>query len=200
MQFPNNINQRVPSRSLLRNKLQINLPKSISQEPLREPHHKQRVRVASASKNRVFINKLKSHRSALQYIQILPHVPIPQLNQGVKSVFGHVQLFMLSNKLDPDPGELSRQGHEPEPCAATLQGGDDFGHVIADEAKTGRFRVLFYYAAQSELRGVRHRVSFVEDYEFDALGHDLLRACEVFYLLADHVDPAVVRGVELETH
>jgi hypothetical protein len=83
---------------------------------------------------------------------------------------------------------LGRQRGEPKAGAATLQGGNDFGHVIANQAEARVPGVLFNDAAQGELGVVRHGVGFVENNELDARGKELLRAGEFFDFVANDLE------------
>lgn len=50
--------------------------------------------------------------------------------------------LLLYDVLQPRHHQLRGEGAEAEPRAAGLQGGDDLGEVVADEAKAGVFRKL----------------------------------------------------------
>ena len=61
-------------------------------------------------------------------------------------------------------------------------------------------REILLTASQGELGGRGHGVALVEDDKLDAAAHELLSAAETFDLVADHVDAAVVTGVQLQRH
>lgn len=48
-------------------------------------------------------------------------------------------LFFFHNMFQAGNHEFRRQGTESEPCTPGLQGGDDLGQIVTDEAKSGIF-------------------------------------------------------------
>ena len=90
-----------------------------------------------------------------------------------------------------------RQRREAEPRAATLHRGHDLVDVVADDAKAHVLRILLDNAAEGRLGGGGHHVGLVEDDELVALREQRARFREVLDLLADDVDAAVIRRVQL---
>lgn len=109
---------------------------------------------------------------------------------------------------------LALQRSESKPCAAALQGGDNFGNVIANETKASVLGVLFNDPTECELRVRCHGVGFVKDNKFNIgrrsirstvafrcrLLKELLRPGKFFDFVANHVNASCVTGVELQGH
>jgi hypothetical protein len=77
------------------------------------------------------------------------------------------------------------QGRKAKSRASTLQGGNDFTHVVANEAKASVFGVLFNDATKGKLRIVRHGIGFVENDELDTAVEELASTSKFFDFIAN---------------
>lgn len=73
-----------------------------------------------------------------------PVIPNPNLHYTQSprprlSCFSIYLLFFFDNMFQAGNHEFRSQGTESEPCAPGLQGGDDLGQIVTDEAKSGIF-------------------------------------------------------------
>ena len=86
---------------------------------------------------------------------------------------------------------------EPETCTPALYRRRDFVDVVAYYAKPDVLGILFDHTAESRLGRSGHHVCFVEDDELEPRRVERPRLREVFNLLTNHIDPAVIGGVQL---
>ena len=70
-------------------------------------------------------------------------------------------LFILDNANKPLFHLHNWEWREPESRAATLDGGDDFIHIIANNAEPDILGILLYDATQGRLGLLSHHVCFV---------------------------------------
>lgn len=84
------------------------------------------------------------------------------------------------------------QRREAEPCASTLNRGNDLVDVVADNAEPNVLGVLLDYTAQGRLCCGSHHVRLVQNDEFEALGEQGTRLCEILDLLPYNVNATVV--------
>lgn len=70
-------------------------------------------------------------------------------------------LFILDNANKPLLHFHNWEWREPESRTATLDGGDDFIHIIANNAEPDILGILLYDATQSRLGLLSHHVCFV---------------------------------------
>lgn len=100
------------------------------------------------------------------------------------------------------PGQdlLGVQGSESEPCAPTLEGGDNFGEVVADEAEADVVGELLDDPPEGVLGVLGHGVGFVQDNQLEAGVKDGPSGRKVENLSSNHSDPAIIGGVQLQDH
>jgi hypothetical protein len=70
-------------------------------------------------------------------------------------------------------------------------------HIVADDAKTDVFGVLFDDTAKCSLRRRGHHVCLIKYNEFEAFGEEGPGLCKLLDLLTDNIDASVVRGIQL---
>lgn len=149
---------------------------------------------------RLGIHDFVGHGRGLEQVEDATHVTTAQGEDGLDAIVGGVALLGLGHLHETVADLVSAEGCEAEAGATGLEGGDDLGHVVADEAEPGVLGVLLDDAAEGELCVVGHGVGLVEDDELDALVEELAGAGELLDLVADDVDATSVGGVELEGH
>ena len=89
------------------------------------------------------------------------------------------------------------KGRESEPGTSTLDSGDNLVDIVANDTEPDVLGILFYHPSKRSLGSLSHHVCFIEDDELEALREEGSRLGELLDLLANDVDTAVVRGVEL---
>ena len=149
---------------------------------------------------RLGIHDLVGHGRGLEQVEDTAHVTTAEGEDGLDAIVGGIALLGLGHLHEAVADLIAAEGGEAEAGATGLEGGDDLGHVVADEAEPGVLGVLLDDAAEGELRVVGHGVGLVEDDELDALVEELAGASELLDLVADDVDASGVGGVELEGH
>ena len=85
---------------------------------------------------------------------------------------------------------------ESEASASGLQGGDDFGQIIADDTEASVFSEFLNYSSQSILRILRHGIRFIKNNKFEAGMENCPCAGEVEDFATDCVNTTVVRGIQ----
>jgi len=79
---------------------------------------------------------------------------------------------------------FSCQGRKSEARTTTLQGGNDFTNVIANQTKAGIGSILFNDSPQGKLGITGHGIAFIQNNEFNARVEKLLRPSKFFDLIA----------------
>ena len=155
---------------------------------------------AGGEVDRLGVDDVVGHGRGLEQVEDAAHVAAAQGEDGLDAIVGGVALLGLGHLDEAVADLIPAEGGEAEAGATGLEGRDDLGHVVADEAEAGVLGVLLDDAAEGELGVVGHGIGLVEDDELDALVEELAGAGELLDLVADDVDAAGVGGVELEGH
>jgi len=100
-----------------------------------------------------------------------------------------------------------------EPSTSRLKGGNDLRQVVADNAEAGRLRVTLNYSPQRVLCILGHGIRLIENHQLQIATSLLLTPCllalaqtgvkplgcdEIDDLLPHHLDPTIVRGIQLK--
>ncbi|EJK74657.1 hypothetical protein THAOC_03657 [Thalassiosira oceanica] len=170
------------------------------EQPVVDPLDVGRERRAARQVDGPLVHDGVGHARALEQVQHPSHVPAAQVQDAPYPVLGVLDLLGVGHLHQPAADLTLTERREPESRAPALQRGDDLADVVAYQAEPCVLRVLLDDPAQGELGVARHGVGLVEYYKLDPLVEELAGAGELLDLVADGVDPAGVRGVELERH
>lgn len=155
---------------------------------------------ASHLEDSLLTDLVVSEGARLENVQHLSHVATRQGDDGLGALASKTLVLCVGHLHQLGVDGLILERTKAEPSATGLQGRNDLGDVVADEAEPGRLGVLLDDPPQSELSSIGHAVTLVENNQFDASVHQLLSGAKALDLLTNHVDSSVIRSIELQSH
>lgn len=90
-----------------------------------------------------------------------------------------------------------RKWREPKTCTPTLDGRNYLVHIITDYAEPDILGILFNHPTKGRLSSGRHHISFIQDDQLVAFREQGAGLSEVLDTIADNVNTALVRSIEL---
>lgn len=76
---------------------------------------------------------------------------------------------MLNNMIQSSLYLIRPQGRKPKARATRLNCGNDFGHVVANDAKAHIFSILFNDSSECILSSLCHVIRLIQDDQFESV-------------------------------